>query len=351
MRSRAEALLLGVVFVAGLAAAQQPRLTNAKLETRSAAAGLEKQYQALLNSTASPAWMAYAVPVIDGRSSMCCYNDNCPGCTLEARRDFVQGSDQQPVKLEGRTHFFVFYRLEQHNLAKIRTFSEDCPLDAGGLAVYWLTDVRPAESVSLLASLAKKDADAARHTLGNAALAAIAMHLDPAADTALGQLAASDQPQWLRSQTAFWLGAQRGRKGYEFLQRMLADDPSEQVRDRVVFALSVSKEPQAVDAIIAAAKSDQSPKVRGQALFWLAQKAGEKAAGAISEAIEKDPETEVKKRAIFALSQLPKDEGVPLLIQVARTNKNPVARKQAIFWLGQSKDPRALAFFQEVLTQ
>jgi len=46
---------------------------------------------------------------------------------------------------------------------------------------------------------------------------------------------------------------------------------------------------------------------------------------------------------------LPKDEGVPLLIGLARTNRNPQVRKQAMFWLGQSKDPRALAFFEEVL--
>jgi len=89
--------------------------------------------------------------------------------------------------------------------------------------------------------------------------------------------------------------------------------------------------------------------VRGLALFWLAQKAGNKAAGTITEAIESDPDTDVKKRAVFALSQLPKDEGVPLLIQVARSNRNPVVRKQAMFWLGQSNDPRALAFIEEVL--
>jgi hypothetical protein len=34
---------------------------------------------------------------------------------------------------------------------------------------------------------------------------------------------------------------------------------------------------------------------------------------------------------------------------VAKTNQNPAVRKQAIFWLGQSKDPRALDFFAEVL--
>jgi HEAT repeat protein len=97
------------------------------------------------------------------------------------------------------------------------------------------------------------------------------------------------------------------------------------------------------------ARLDASSKVRGQALFWLAQKAGRKATEAITRAIEEDPETDVKKKAVFALSQLPRDQGVPLLIQTARGNRNPAVRKQAMFWLGQSGDPRALKFFQEVL--
>jgi HEAT repeat protein len=116
-----------------------------------------------------------------------------------------------------------------------------------------------------------------------------------------------------------------------------------------VFALYVSKQPEAVGEIVRVARDDSSPHVRGQALFWLGQKAGQKAERAITEAIERDPETEVKKKAVFALSQLPKEEGVPLLIQVARANRNPSVRKQAMFWLGQSNDPRALAFFAEVL--
>ena len=57
----------------------------------------------------------------------------------------------------------------------------------------------------------------------------------------------------------------------------------------------------------------------------------------------------MKKKAVFALSQMPQEEGVPLLINVAKTNKNPVVRKQAIFWLGQTHDPRALEFLEEIL--
>jgi hypothetical protein len=71
--------------------------------------------------------------------------------------------------------------------------------------------------------------------------------------------------------------------------------------------------------------------------------------GTISAAIKNNPKTEVKKKAVFTPSQLPKDEGVPKLIEVARRNKNPAVRKQARFCPGQSNDPRALSFFEEVL--
>ena len=101
--------------------------------------------------------------------------------------------------------------------------------------------------------------------------------------------------------------------------------------------------------MIGFARAHAIPHLRGQALFWLAQRAGQQAVATIANAIDADPETEVKKRAVFALSQLPKDEGVPRLIDVARNNRNPEVRKRAFFWLGQSKDPRAVQFFEEIL--
>jgi HEAT repeat protein len=103
--------------------------------------------------------------------------------------------------------------------------------------------------------------------------------------------------------------------------------------------------------MIRLAREDESTHVRGQALFWLAHKAGEKAASTITGAIENDPDTEVKKKAVFALSQMPHEEGIPKLIQVAQNNKNPEVRKQAMFWLGQSNDPRALDFFEKILSR
>lgn len=58
---------------------------------------------------------------------------------------------------------------------------------------------------------------------------------------------------------------------------------------------------------------------------------------------------DVRESAVFALSQRPNDEGIPALLAIAKKDKDPKVRKTAMFWLGQSEDPRALAYFEEVL--
>lgn len=343
-----------------------PRVVNAWIETRSAGAGLEREFRAIVTGQIVPVWVGYAVPMVAGQRQMCCYSSGgefsrrggcCGQCQLEgSKENFNVNSDDAPdsrgpIKLEGPDRLLVLFRVEEKRVERIRTFSEECELDAGGLPFIWLTEVGPRESVALLAGFATADAETKEGKRAmDHAVAAIALHADSAADRALEGLVAASRPERLRAHTAFWLGEARGKQGYTVLRRMAREDPSERVREKVAFALSVSREPEAVEEMIRTARSDSSVRVRGQALFWLAQKAGKKAAGAITEAIEDDPDTQVKKRAVFALSQLPKDEGVPLLIQVARTNRNPAVRKQAVFWLGQSHDPRALAFFEEVLT-
>jgi len=291
VRSALRSTLAGAVAAAGVAAALAAtadvpaHLVNARVETRSAAGGLEPAFRAAVAAARAPVWIAYEVPT-EGRHQMCCWHSTdsvgigCPGCRLEDHGSFTVGDrdhrSDRTLSLEGDDTILVLFRAEQGRVGRIRSYSSGCALDAGGLSVVWLTDVRPAESVRLLRSLVATD---------DSALAALAFHADPSA----------------------------------------------------------------LDALIGLARQDASGHVRGQALFWLAQRAGSKVAGVITRAIEDGPETEVKKRAVFALSQLPHDEGVPILIDTARKNRNPAVRKQAVFWLGQSHDPRALSFFEEVL--
>jgi hypothetical protein len=329
-----------------MAAAQQPPISNARMQTASASRGLEAALRAATTEVAGPFWIGYAVPVIPGERQSCCWSNDSRGCGLEGQRGAVFGTATGPVKLEGPTHFTVLLRVDAGQVRKVKGFSADCPLDAGGLTVQWLTDVRPSESVALLERYASQNID----QLGEGAIHAIAMHLGPEADKTVERFALSGTEKQRKS-AMFWLGNSRGRRGYEVVSRIAHEDTNEKIREHATFVLTQSKEPEAIPSLIRMAKEDQSARVRGQALFWLAQKASRDGSKAITEAIDNDPDTEVKKKAVFALSQLPKDEGVPMLIQVARTNANPAVRKQAMFWLGQSKDARALKFFEEVLSK
>lgn len=290
-------------------AGQQPHIVNGQMSPRPAGADLAQTFRALATAQTGVAWIGYAVPVRDRNRTSCCWSSAdgtthvsgtmtsadmpcCGACRLEPA---AQGSQTVPstarnaalpgpIKLEGAERIAVLFRIVDRQVERIRTYSEDCQLDAGGTPVHWLHDVNAADSVSLLASLIDAQ-PASKGRVTNAALMAISQHAESSAPRVIERLA----------------------------------------------------------------RAHASSGVRGDALFWLAQMAGETVAGAITAAIENDPDTGVKRRAVFALSQLPKSEGVPLLIDVARRNGNPAVRKQAMFWLGQSKDPRAIEFFAEIL--
>lgn len=344
MKHLAVALTISAAFA-------QPRVSNARLETRAVTGSLESAFRAIVAQQATAAWVAYAAPLIPGDRQMCCWNSNngvtCQGCMLEPGTAAFPASQNTTVRLEGAAEFYVFFRVEARQVEKVRTFSTDCNIDAGGLPLIFLTGVNPAESVTLLESLGNGGND---RRMANSAISAIGLHRDAAADAALDRLTAAAQPEQTRREAVFWLGSARGAHGFESLRRILKTDSSDRVREQAVFALMLSKEPGAIAEMVRVAREDTSARVRGQALFWLAKAASARISeDAIRQAINADPETEVKKKAVFALTQLKDGDGVALLIEIARTNRNAAVRKEAMQWLGRSKDSRAVKFFEDVL--
>lgn len=245
-------------------------------------------------------WVSYRVPMVGAQRRMCCFDSSaqastgcCGRCQLE-RGDGIVLSDVEPsspaasrIVVEAPSEMRVFVRVENRVVSRIRTFSLDCDVDAGGATVTALENVAVNESVTWLATVVTLPSDAAdsRNRLQMSALSALALHPGTAA----------------------------------------------------------------ADRLVAFARDDARARVRGQALFWLAERAGSEAVRTLGNAIDADPELEVKRQAVFALSRLPRAEGVPLLIQLARTHRLSEIRRQAMFWLGQSKDPRAVDFFEQIL--
>ena len=289
---------LCVCLVSFTASAQDLRIVNAKLEGRSTK-NVVQDVKQIVGTLSDPAWIAYRVPLVDGEHTMCCsggsgwQNGTCCGaCELERTSGWTTSTTQTipaggPIRLEHQ-FFWVLMRAADRRVQKVRMFSENCPLDAGGVRVIAFGDADAAQSVQLLNDLLHSDLPA---------------------------------------------GSTQGKLG------------------ETVGVIAMHHTPAAVEMLLRLARNDSNSSIRSQALFWVAQRAGRDAEATITDAIRNDPETEVKKRAVFALGQLPKDRGIPLLVDVARTNANPVVRKQAMFWLGQSNDPRALAFFEEILSK
>lgn len=245
--------LMAWCFAGVLVAQSVPAVRNGQLETRALAGDLAAQLK-----SDKPTWFGYAIKTPHKADQWC------------------DGYQRSPIQLEGSEIAAVLVRVENSQVQKLKLYSLDCALDAGGLPFVWLTGVSAGASLAYLKTLSV---------------------------------------------------------------------------DSAIFVISQHAGTEATDILIDEAKNNKSAHLREQAIFWLAQRAGAKSAAAIVDAITNDPDTGVKKKAVFALSQLPADEGVPKLIEVARTQRNPEVRKQAFFWLGQTHDPRALAYIEDVLTK
>src|SRR4051812_27673378 len=159
---------LGLAVALATVAAAQPHIQNGNITTQPAGSPFAESFRTLVSSTAEVTWIAYAVPVIDRERVMCCFDSgtssvngvNVSGCCGLCRLENSSGTSistrSEPttragvIKLEGSDRMIVLFRVGERVVDRIRVFSEDCQLDAGGRPVRWLENVRPADSIALL---------------------------------------------------------------------------------------------------------------------------------------------------------------------------------------------------------
>jgi hypothetical protein len=352
-------LVLTLAASALMSSAQQPRVTNTQFHSGPLSLGLSATVDRFRHSN-SPLWLGYAVQALPRTHLSACSSwtgssEVEDGCCNELRlEDTADNINTAAPPDAPPPTVYVLLRLDKGEVTRTRMARAGCTLNAGGVPFEWLTDVRPEDSVAYLGKLAREaaalhDTGASRGRLVDESLVALSMHATPKATEVLVSLASDKNSTWLREKAAFWLGAQRGHEGLLALRQLTQSEQDSKQRQKLAFDFSINSDPGAIDDLIRMANTDADSRVRSQALFWLAQKAGKKAEGALNAAIQNDPNFEVKKKAVLALSQLPRDESVPQLLHVADTNTNFAIRKEAIFWLGQSNDPRAVAYIEQIL--
>lgn len=205
-------------------AAQPPKLVNAQLDTRSAAAGLESAVRTLEAAQPQPAWIAYTVPAARTRQF------GCDCCWRDGEVSISDGT----VHLEPPAQALILMRVDANRVGRIRALAPDCDLDAGGVPVHWLTGVLPAQSAALLARFA-----AEREKLSDAAIYALSLHAGAEAGAALDGLLRPEQPDWLRRK------AVGGLHSFDRLTEVARTDRSLDVRRRAMSRLRHSRDPRA----------------------------------------------------------------------------------------------------------
>lgn len=173
-------------LAAALPLAAPPKLLiNAQLETVSAAGGLERVFRPLVTAQAQPGWIGYAVPLTRGSNLGCDYVSSggwtAPGV----------------IHLEPPDHAVILFRAEAGAVTRMRVLSPDCEIDAGGVPVHWIEDVRPADSTALLQTFVTVP-KSRPESLRERAVYALSVSPDPGALDIVINLARKDESRRIR---------------------------------------------------------------------------------------------------------------------------------------------------------
>jgi hypothetical protein len=124
------------------------------------------------------------------------------------------------------------------------------------------------------------------------------------------------------------------------------------LKDKIIFSLSQQRSFGNAEWIMQIALDPkESIEMRKQALFWAGQNGGA-STESFASLDDKMTDTEIKDQLIFVLSQRSRDgKALEKLMDIAKTDKDKEMRSKAIFWLGQSRDPRAAKFLEDLITK
>ena len=231
----------------------------------------------------------------------------------------------------------------------MQTAKNDPDKETREQAVFWLGQVRSDRAVPLLEDLLKNSSD---KELKDKAIFALSQQSAPRAGQVLRDFAEREtEDEELREQAIFWLGQKRSEENASYLKGLYTRVKKDALKDKIIFSLSQQRSFGNGDWIMQIALDPkESIEMRKQALFWAGQTGA--ATESFASLYDKMTDAEIKEQLIFVLSQRGRDaKALDKLMDIAKTDKDKEMRTKAIFWLGQSRDPRAAKFLEDLITK
>ena len=193
-----------VLATAAVTLLGQGRITNGQIDTRTATQSVEREIAAA-TSRGGVRWVGYRIKVASGRRSMDCL-------------------ERSHIALEGAADVSILARFEGTALTRLRTATPECEIDAGGLPVTWLENVKADDSAAWLASIVSApNADSGDRfsRVTKQAIAALGMHEGTAASRALVNIARNHPVSTARNDALFWLGQSNDPRALKFFEDVL----------------------------------------------------------------------------------------------------------------------------------
>jgi hypothetical protein len=153
--------------------------------------------------------------------------------------------------------------------------------------------------------------------------------------------------EWSASQSETDLGRVSPNDAARYFLRLARDLSGRNSNEAMSAAVFADADDISPELARLARDRDVNIETRKQALFWFGQ--GDAPTKDLVRLYDSLDARSLREHFAFVVSQRRDNEAIDKLIDLARTDRDAEVRKQAMFWLGQTKDPRAIKFFHDVL--
>ena len=229
------------------------------------------------------------------------------------------------------------------------TARNDPDEDVREQAVFWLSQVGSAKATVALDSILLNSTNA---DLQDKAVFALSQIDSPEAGRMLRDYAErAGAPEEVREKAIFWLSQQGDGANAGYLRTLYGRLTNEDLKEKVLFSISQIGGADNLNWLMdLAANEQEGVELRKKALFWAGQ-SDDVSLERLTGLYDRLKNRDMKEQMIFVYSQRNEGAALDKLIDIAKHEPDAELRKKAIFWIGQSHDPKAAQYLQEVVSQ
>ena len=155
----------------------------------------------------------------------------------------------------------------------------------------------------------------------------------------------------LREKAVFWIGQTRSPENAQFLKDLFAKADNQDLKEKILFSLSQMGGADNYRWLMdVALNAKEDIDIRKKAIFWAGQGRNVDIADLVR-LYDSMNDRDMREQLIFVYSQRREDAALDKLFQIGKNDPDRELRKKAIFWIGQSRDPRAAKYLQDLINQ